>query len=385
MEDLNKTKTALVVFGTRPEAIKMAPVVQAFKHSKHIKAVTCATAQHRSLLDQVLKFFEIKPDFDLNLMQANQDLFHVTSGVLAKFRVVAETVKPDVVLVQGDTTTTFAAALASFYLKIPVGHIEAGLRTWDHYSPYPEEANRRMVSGVTDFHFAPTAWSAQNILNEGYKPETVYTTGNTSIDALKWAALQDLQNERLENLYRGKKLILLTAHRRENFGAPIENIFETIRAFAADHPEFQIVYPVHPNPNVQRPAQKIFSNLPNVSLIEPLDYPDLVLLMKQAQFVLTDSGGLQEEAPTFGKPVLVLRNTTERPEAVEAGCARLVGHDSHLLRSLMEQLADTDSSLYQSMAKSANPYGDGRAAIRIVQAIEKAFQLPISQIDLESR
>ena len=364
-------KTVLVVFGTRPEAIKMAPVVQAIQTSQKLKAVTCATAQHRHLLDQVLGFFGIAPDFDLNLMQENQDLFDITFHCLRKLKEVLFHVRPDAVLVQGDTTTTFAAALASYYARVPIGHVEAGLRTLNKYAPFPEEMNRRMVGPMVDYHFAPTTDAVRNLLSENVPAEQVFHTGNTSIDALLWGSSQGLSFTHLSKLYAGKKLILLTAHRRENFGEPIRQIFSAIREFAQMRQNFHIIYPVHPNPNVRMPAQELLSGLGNVSLISPLSYSELIFLMRECEFILTDSGGIQEEAPTLGKPVLVLRETTERPEAVAAGCSQLVGHNKSLILKMLLTLSSEPSELYQSMSRSANPFGDGSAAKKIVSILEE--------------
>jgi UDP-N-acetylglucosamine 2-epimerase (non-hydrolysing) len=363
-------KKVLVVFGTRPEVIKMAPVVRALEASEHLTPVTCTTGQHRDLLDQVLQFFDLKPDYDLNLMKPNQDLTDITVNCLSALREIYQSVKPDVVLVQGDTTTTMAAALAAFYARTKIGHVEAGLRTRQKYAPYPEEVNRQLVSPLADFHFAPTHQAVDNLRAESIAPESIYQTGNTSIDALIWAKDHVGHPKVLSQLYEGKKLILMTAHRRENFGAPFKEIFFAVKEFMQQHPECHIVYPVHPNPNVKNLAHDILFGLKNVSLIPPVSYPELIFLMKECHLVLTDSGGLQEEAPTLGKPVLVLRESTERPEAVEAGCARLVGHDREKILSHLEQLKETTLPLYQSMAQAKNPFGDGSASQKIVEILE---------------
>lgn len=363
-------KRVLVVYGTRPEAIKMAPIVKAVQASDQLEAITCATAQHRGLLDQVNQFFKITPDYDLNLMQANQDLFHITVNCLTGMKQTILEAKPEVVLVQGDTTTTFAAALAAFYLRVPIGHVEAGLRTWQRFAPYPEEANRCMVGPLADFHFAPTPESLENLRGEKRDPNSLFMTGNTSIDALLWASRQNVYTEKLGSLFEGKKLILMTAHRRENFGTPLQHIFQAVGEFARRHPEYQIVYPVHPNPNVKGPAEEALGKIPNVSLIAPVDYPELVFLLKECALVLTDSGGLQEEAPTLGKPVLVLRETTERPEAVSAGCAKLVGHDVSTILTELDKLVQPESREYARMAQARNPFGDGTAAQQIVTILE---------------
>lgn len=366
-------KKVLVIFGTRPEVIKMAPVVKALQASTKLEPIACATAQHRDLLDQVLGFFNLKPDLDLNVMRQNQDLFDVTEAVLTRLKAVLRDQKPDLVLVQGDTTTTFAASLAAFYARIPVGHVEAGLRTWQKDSPFPEEMNRQLTTRIADYHFAPTRESANNLEKESIEPQRIYLTGNTSIDALLWAAQREESHPELAKLFAGKNLILMTAHRRENFGAPLEEIFTAIRDYSIKHPEMQIVYPVHPNPNVVGPAQRLLGNLPGVSLIAPLGYAELVYLMRQCQFVVTDSGGLQEEAPTLGKPVVVLRESTERPEAVSAGCALLVGSDRTRISDALETLTDRASDLYQSMSQAQNPFGDGTASQKIVEALESVL------------
>jgi UDP-N-acetylglucosamine 2-epimerase (non-hydrolysing) len=363
-------KKVLVVFGTRPEVIKMAPVVRAIEASSRLTAVTCTTAQHRDLLDQVLQFFDLKPDYDLNLMKPNQDLTDITVNCLGALREIYQSVKPDVVLVQGDTTTTMAAALAAFYARTKVGHVEAGLRTRQKYAPFPEEMNRQIVTPLADFHFAPTPQAIENLRAESTPRDSLYLTGNTSIDALLWAKDHVGDLEPLIRRYQGKKLILMTAHRRENFGAPFREIFFAVKEFMQENPDFHIVYPVHPNPNVKNLANDILFGLPNVSLVPPVSYPELIGLMKDCHLVLTDSGGLQEEAPTLGKPVLVLRETTERPEAVEAGCARLVGHDREKILSHLEQLKSTSSPLYLSMAQAQNPFGDGTASKKIVEVLE---------------
>jgi len=351
----------------------MAPVVRACARSSTLEPVTCATAQHRDLLDQELGFLEIRPDFDLNLMKPNQDLFDVTASALVGMKQVLAQVKPSVVLVQGDTTTAFVAGLAAYYFKIPVGHVEAGLRTGDIYSPFPEEINRRLIGTFAAFHFAPTQQSVDNLGREHVDLSTVHRTGNTGIDSLLWAGAKNQRFGELGRLYAGKQLVLMTSHRRENFGEPMLRSFSAIRAFAERHPDHQIVYPVHPNPNVKGTAERVFSGVKNVSLIAPLKYGELVQALKDCRFVVTDSGGLQEEAPTFGKPVVVLRDNTERPEAVEAGCARLVGTDSAKITEALEELARPGSAVYDSMAKAQNPFGDGKAAGRIIHILEQSL------------
>ncbi len=367
-------KTALIVFGTRPEAIKMAPIVRALSNTSGLSAITCATAQHRELMDQVVDFFGIPTHYDLDLMRPGQDLFSLTGRCLMKMRQVLIDCRPDLVLVQGDTSTAFAAALAAFYLKIPIAHVEAGLRTSERYSPFPEELNRRMITPLSDLHFAPTRESAENLLRENIPSQSIFETGNTSIDALLWAAAHQRAYPELKSLWGDRTMILMTAHRRENFGEPLVDIFDAVRKFAQNHPEVQIVFPVHPNPNVALVAKARLGGVPNISLLSPVTYPELVFLLSECQFVLTDSGGLQEEAPAIGKPVLVLRESTERPEAVSANCARLVGHDRNRILESMNQLLDREGADYQLMSRRGSPYGDGRAAIRIAGILEKYFE-----------
>ena len=359
----------LSIFGTRPEAIKMAPVIQELaKYPDRITSKVCATAQHREMLDQVLDLFGITPDYDLDLMQESQSPTQVASLVLAKLEPILKKEKPDWVLVQGDTTTVMAAAIAAFYARVRVGHVEAGLRTFDKWQPFPEEINR-MIAGVTaDLHFAPTAQSRQNLLREGVPSEAILVTGNTVIDALHWVAEQPFDS--LPAFKRSNvKTILVTAHRRENFGRPIQDICEALKEIAEQYPcGVEIVYPVHPNPNIQEPVHHILGDVPRITLSPPLDYLPLVRLMKSAHLVLTDSGGIQEEAPGLGKPVLVLREKTERPEAVEAGTVRLVGTDRARIVEETRRLLE-DEVHYQKMAQAVNPYGDGHAAERIVGAL----------------
>lgn len=363
-------KTALVVFGTRPEAIKMAPIIRELKLSRSFQVITCATGQHRALLDQVLELFGIQPDIDLDLMKPEQDLFDVTIQCLTKMKEVLKSVHPDIVLVQGDTTTSFAAGLSAYYAGVPLGHVEAGLRTYNKRSPFPEEVNRASLTPMVDFHFAPTLQASKNLVEESVSEDRIYVTGNTSIDALLWAAEKANVSLELKKLYQGKKLILLTAHRRENFGEPLRKIFSAVRAFLENHLDYHVIYPVHPNPNVMGVAEKILSGLSGVSLVDPLGYRDLVALLRECRFVLTDSGGLQEEAPTLGKPVLVLRENTERPEAVAAGCSMLVGCEEPFILEKMHELTQERSALYRSMCKGANPYGLGTAAKKIVKILE---------------
>lgn len=366
----------LITFGTRPEAIKMAPVVKKLMTSKIIETKVLVTAQHRTMLDQALNLFDIVPDYDLNLMRENQGLFEITNGVLTGVRSVLEEYNPDIVLVHGDTTTAMATALASFYLQIPVAHIEGGLRTGDVQSPWPEEMNRRFVGMTANLHFAPTEHAAENLLQEGVDPQTIFVTGNTVVDALllissKLAADGEL-TESLDNRYginTKKKLILVTGHRRESFGAGFERICQAISSLSKRE-DINIIYPVHLNPNVQKPVRKILSGHSNVFLVEPLEYLPFVHLMHRSYLILTDSGGIQEEAPSLGKPVLVMRDTTERPEAVAAGSVKLVGTDARAITESVTSLLD-DRKAYQKMANATNPYGDGFAASRILEIILK--------------
>jgi UDP-N-acetylglucosamine 2-epimerase (non-hydrolysing) len=366
----------MLVFGTRPEAIKMAPVVRALSEAKQWEVKVCVTAQHRQMLDQVLDLFNIKPDFDLNLMKPGQDLTDITSNVLIGMRDVFNQWKPDMVFVHGDTTTAMAASLAAFYAKIPVAHVEAGLRTNDIYSPWPEEMNRRMVGRVSSLHFAPTEIARANLLAEGCADESIFVTGNTVIDALlnvvermnTDATLNQQLRERFAFLQEDKRLILVTGHRRENFGQGFEDICKALRKIV-ERDDVEIVYPVHLNPNVQEPVRRILGDCPRIHLIEPLDYLPFVYLMNRAYVLLTDSGGIQEEAPSLGKPVLVMRDTTERPEAVAAGTVKLVGTDVSRIVSVTIELLD-DMQKYQRMSQAHNPYGNGRAAQRIVEILQ---------------
>jgi UDP-N-acetylglucosamine 2-epimerase (non-hydrolysing) len=368
-------KKILTVFGTRPEAIKMAPLVKLLEKGPWDSRV-CVTAQHREMLDQVLDLFEITPEFDLNIMKPGQDLYDVTTGILNSIKTVLRDFKPDIVLVHGDTTTTFATSLAAFYEQIPVGHVEAGLRTGNLYSPWPEEANRKLTGILTAMHFAPTELSQQNLLQEGVTPEVIQVTGNTVIDALQWVVSKleksDIESKRLEGKFsfldQSRRMILVTGHRRESFGRGFENICKALKIAALKYPDCQIVYPVHLNPNVREPVNRLLTGIKNVHLIEPLDYLPFVYLMNQAYLILTDSGGIQEEAPSLGKPVLVMRDTTERPEAVEAGTVKLVGTSVDKIVNGISTLMD-DSSEYAMMSKSINPYGDGRACQRISDAL----------------
>lgn len=364
----------MAIFGTRPEAIKMAPLVNELKRDEDIETIVCVTAQHRQMLDQVLKIFKIVPDYDLNIMKERQTLSQITSNVLNGIVSVIEDAKPDIVLVHGDTTTTFAGALASFYSKVKVGHVEAGLRTGDKYSPFPEEMNRKLVGSMADLHFSPTENNKNNLLKENISGDGIYVTGNTVIDALKTTvnSSYEFSTPSLKEVDFNKRIILVTAHRRENLGEPLRNIFNGIRRIAEEYRDVEVVYPVHLNPAVQEPAKEILGNLKNVHLIEPLDVQELHNLMERSYMVMTDSGGLQEEAPALGKPVLVLRQETERPEAVEAGTVRMAGTDENKVYELAKLLLDNKDE-YEKMNKAANPYGDGKASARIVKAIKYYF------------
>ncbi|WP_368763157.1 non-hydrolyzing UDP-N-acetylglucosamine 2-epimerase [Klebsiella michiganensis] len=367
----------LTVFGTRPEAIKMAPLVHALAKDPHFEAKVCVTAQHREMLDQVLKLFSIIPEYDLNIMQPGQGLTEITCRILEGLKPVLESFKPDVVLVHGDTTTTMAASLAAFYQRIPVGHVEAGLRTGDLSSPWPEEGNRTLTGHLATYHFAPTETSRQNLLRENIADNRITVTGNTVIDALFWVRDRVLSDEALHNeltqrypfLANGKKMILVTGHRRESFGRGFEQICHALAEIAANNPDVQIVYPVHLNPNVSEPVKRILGHVENVILIEPQDYLPFVWLMNRAWLILTDSGGIQEEAPSLGKPVLVMREMTERPEAVSAGTVCLVGTDSQRIVNEVTRLLQ-DESAYQAMSRAHNPYGDGHACHRILSALK---------------
>ena len=371
-------KKVLAVFGTRPEAVKMAPLVHAFAADDRFEAKVCVTGQHREMLDQVLELFEIKPDFDLNLMKPGQSLSEITTAILNGIKPVLEEFKPDVVLVHGDTATTFATALAAYYQKISVGHIEAGLRTGNIYSPWPEEANRKLTGVITKYHFAPTETSNDNLLAENVSEKLIFVTGNTVIDALFWVRNKILENEELRGelaklypmLSSSKKLILVTGHRRESFGGGFERICESLRRIALNYPNCQIVYPVHLNPNVQEPVNRLLIGLDNVYLISPQDYLPFVYLMTQATIILTDSGGIQEEAPSLGKPVLLMRETTERPEAVKAGTVKLVGTDADRIYMEVSRLL-TEKNVYQQMSQAHNPYGDGKACQRILAILSQ--------------
>ncbi len=360
----------LTIFGTRPEAIKMAPLIKEIeKYTEELESIVCVTAQHRQILDQVLELFNIKPDFDLDIMKENQNLWSLTSEVLLKTKEVIEKVKPDVVLVHGDTTTSMAAALSAFYAKIPVGHVEAGLRTFDKYYPFPEEINRVFTDSVCTYHFAPTDMSCQNLIRAQIPQQHIYKTGNTVIDALLYTIKNhDVKIDGLE-LNPELKTILLTSHRRENFGEPIKNICRAVLEIVNKYRNIEVVYPVHPNPNVRKPVYELLGNHERIHLIEPLEYAQFCTLMKKAHIILTDSGGVQEEAPSLGKPVLVLRDTTERPEAVEYGTVKLAGTDKNKIVELTSMLLD-DEREYKKMSEAINPYGDGLASKRIVDVLK---------------
>jgi len=362
------------IFGTRPEAIKLAPVILAAKADPRFKCKVCVTAQHRQMLDQVLKVFKIKPDVDLNLMRPNQTLAGLTARAISAIDAYLAKEKPDIVIVQGDTTTVFCAALCAFYHKIPVGHVEAGLRTGNKYSPFPEEANRVLATHLSALHFAPTQKARQNLLQEGIAPEKIFVTGNTVIDAL-FLALEKIKKKppviaQLPKtiMQSSQQLVLITGHRRENFGEGFQNICKAIKTLAQKFPEAQFVYPVHLNPNVRKPVYSLLGNQENIHLIEPLDYLPFVALMNRATIILTDSGGIQEEAPSLGKPVLVMRETTERPEALDAGTVKLVGTNTKLICREAEKLL-TETTAYRKMSRAHKPYGDGRAANRIINRL----------------
>lgn len=366
----------LVVFGTRPEAIKMAPIVKELEKRESMEPVVAVTGQHREMLDRVLAIFDIRPDYDLNIFKPGQTLTDITVGSLKGLEPVIEREKPDVLLIQGDTTTVFSGSLAAFYHRVPIGHVEAGLRSGNLYSPYPEEANRKLVSVLTKYHFAPTEANRQHLLLENTREEDIYITGNTVIDALKYTVQEDyvFEDPLLNGLdYEGKKILLLTSHRRENIGRPMENIFSAVARIVQEFPEVEVVFPRHLNPKVREISDKYLKGHPRVHLIEPLDYLPFTNLMARCHFVITDSGGIQEEAPSLGKPVLVVREETERPEGVEAGTAKLVGTEEEALYEAAKDLLSSRDS-YEKMAHAVNPYGDGNAAKRIVDILEKSAE-----------
>lgn len=373
---MNKIKV-MSVFGTRPEAVKMAPLVKTLEQCEMIESSVCVTAQHREMLDQVLNLFAIKPDDDLDIMKARQSLTDISVKVLTGIKEVLEQKKPDIVLVHGDTTTSFVAALAAFYQQIQVGHVEAGLRTFNRYEPFPEEMNRKLTGSLANLHFSPTPLSKQNLLNEGVEEDSIFITGNTVIDALKTTIEEDyvFTVPILNDIdYTKKKVITMTAHRRENLGEPLKHICEAVRQIVLEHEDVELIYAVHKNPAVRETVEQVLGNMPRVHLIEPLDIKDMHNLMKRCYLVLTDSGGLQEEVPSLGKPVLVLRNVTERPEGVEAGTLKLAGVERQSVYQLTKALL-TDQALYHQMAQAKNPFGDGEASRRIVEAILYHFEL----------
>ncbi len=360
------------IFGTRPEAIKMAPLVKELEKRNEIQSIVCVTAQHRQMLDQVLKTFSIVPDYDLDIMKQGQTLSDVTTRALNGLESVIQEVKPDIVLVHGDTTTTFAGALAAFYQQVSIGHVEAGLRTWNKYSPYPEEMNRQMVGCLCDMHFTPTKISEKNLLAEGKKKETIYVTGNTAIDAMQHT-VQDSYRHDVLDWVGSDRMILLTAHRRENLGEPMYHIFRAIRRIVDEFTDVKVVYPIHKNPLVRRIANEVLDGCDRVRLIEPLDVEDFHNFQNRSYVILTDSGGIQEEAPSLGKPVLVLRDTTERPEGIAAGTLKLAGTSEDTIYALTKELLE-DKQVYETMSHAANPYGDGHASERIADAIIERFK-----------
>ncbi|WP_309143474.1 non-hydrolyzing UDP-N-acetylglucosamine 2-epimerase [Bacillus sp. V3B] len=369
---MNRPIKVMTIFGTRPEAIKMAPLVlELQKHPEHFESIVTVTAQHRQMLDQVLSIFEIVPDYDLNIMKDRQTLIGVTTRALEGLDKVMKEVKPDIVLVHGDTSTTFVASLAAFYNQITVGHVEAGLRTWNKYSPFPEEMNRQLTGVIADLHFSPTSKSADNLIQENKQKDRIFITGNTAIDALKTTVKEEYSHEVLDSV-GDDRLILLTAHRRENLGEPMRNMFRAIKRIVEEHSDIKVVYPVHMNPAVREVADEILGNDSRIQLIEPLDVIDFHNFASRAHLILTDSGGVQEEAPSLGVPVLVLRDTTERPEGIEAGTLKLAGIEEETIYSLAKELL-TNSNEYERMTKAANPYGDGEASRRICEAIRFHF------------
>ena len=362
-------KKVMLVFGTRPEAIKMCPLVRELKTRKSIETIVCVTGQHRQMLDQVLAAFRVEPDYDLSIMKQQQTLFDITTNILNRIREVLEQEHPDVVLVHGDTSTTFVTALACFYLQIPVGHVEAGLRTYNIYSPYPEEFNRQAVSIISKFNFAPTELSRQNLLREGKAADSIYITGNTAIDALKTTVRTDYTHPELE-WAAGSRLIMITAHRRENLGEPMKHMFRAIRHVMDEHPDVKAIYPIHMNPAVRQTAAEILGDDERIHIIEPLEVLDFHNFLARSYLILTDSGGIQEEAPSLGKPVLVMRDTTERPEGIAAGTLKLVGTDEEIIYQNFKLLLE-DRDAYAAMSNASNPYGDGHACERIADILER--------------
>lgn len=362
-------KKIMLIFGTRPEAIKMCPLINELKRRPDFHTIVCVTGQHRQMLDQVLAAFRVRPDYDLSIMKPGQTLFDITSNILSRLKDLLEREKPDIVLVHGDTSTTFSSALACFYLQIPVGHVEAGLRTYNTASPYPEEFNRQAVGSIAKYHFAPTVTARQNLLREGKRPDDIFVTGNTAIDALRTTVKNDYHHPDLE-WARESRLIMITAHRRENLGEPMIHMFRAIRSVLREYSDVKAIYPIHMNPAVRKTADKIFGQEERIRLIEPLDVLDFHNFLAQSYLVLTDSGGIQEEAPSLGKPVLVMRDTTERPEGIEAGTLKLVGtSEETIYRSFKSLLENTDE--YERMSKASNPYGDGFASERIADILDK--------------
>ncbi|AYU54378.1 non-hydrolyzing UDP-N-acetylglucosamine 2-epimerase [Staphylococcus debuckii] len=366
-------KEIMTIFGTRPEAIKMAPLVKELEKSNFLNPIVVVTAQHREMLDGVLETFKIKPDFDLDIMKKNQTLSEITANVLVKLDEIIKIKKPDMILVHGDTSTTFAGSLVAFYNQIPIGHVEAGLRTWNKYSPFPEELNRQMVSVMSDINFAPTKTAANNLLEENKNEDTIAITGNTAIDAMKYTIKKDYSSNIVDK-HKDKRILLLTAHRRENLGSSMHNIFKGVKRIVEEYEDVVVVYPMHKNPKVREIAKKYLANHERIELIEPLGVTDFHNFANQAYLILTDSGGVQEEAPSLGKPVLVLRDTTERPEGVEAGTLKVIGTSTDSIYNHTKNLLD-DTELYQNMSKASNPYGDGNAAKRICDNIEYYFEI----------
>ena len=362
-------KKVMLVFGTRPEAIKMCPLVNELKKRKGIKTIVCVTGQHRQMLDQVLEAFGVVPDYDLSIMKDKQTLFDITMNILERIKSVLEEVVPDVVLVHGDTSTTFVTALACFYLQIPVGHVEAGLRTYNIYSPFPEEFNRQAVGIIAKYNFAPTELSKNNLIKEGKDPESIFVTGNTAIDALKTTVRADYQHPEL-SWAEGSRLITITAHRRENLGEPMHHMFRAIRRIMDEHPDVKAIYPIHMNPVVRKAASEELGGCDRIHIIDPLEVLDFHNFLAQSYLILTDSGGIQEEAPSLGKPVLVMRDTTERPEGIAAGTLKLVGTDEEVIYKNFKELLENKEA-YEKMSKASNPYGDGHASERIADILEK--------------
>ena len=361
-------KKVMLVFGTRPEAIKMCPLVKELKTRKNIQTIVCVSGQHRQMLDQVLATFDVVPDYDLSIMREKQTLFDITTNILNEIKVVLEKEQPDIVLVHGDTSTTFVTALACYYLRIPIGHVEAGLRTYNVYSPYPEEFNRQAVSILAKFNFAPTEWAKENLIGEGKQSSSIYVTGNTAIDALKTTVKEEYTHPELE-WAKGSRLIMITAHRRENLGEPMHNMFKAIRQVMEEYPDVKAIYPIHMNPVVRKAAEEELSDCERIHIIEPLEVLDFHNFLARSYMILTDSGGLQEEAPSLGKPVLVMRDTTERPEGIAAGTLKLVGTERQSIYDNFKLLLD-DSNVYNQMSKAANPYGDGTASQKIADVLE---------------